>query len=101
MIILTGYKGFIGQAFEKRIDPENLYRVEQSHAFDFLNQYDKWDEVDLILHQGAISSTTETDVNKIHKYNVEFSIALFEKACLLYTSPSPRDLLKSRMPSSA
>ena len=37
MIILTGYKGFIGQAFEKRIDPENLYRVEQSHAFDFLN----------------------------------------------------------------
>ena len=46
MIILTGYKGFIGKAFEKRIDPENLYRVEQSHAFDFLNQYDKWDEVD-------------------------------------------------------
>ena len=49
-------------------------------AFDFLNQYDKWDEVEMILHQGGISSTTETDVNKIHKYNVEFSIALFEKA---------------------
>ena len=29
MIILTGYKGFIGQAFEKRLDPENVYRVEQ------------------------------------------------------------------------
>ena len=80
MIILTGYQGFIGQAFEKRIDPENLYRVEKDGAFDFLNQYDKWDEVEMILHQGAISSTTETDVNKIHKYNVEFSIALFEKA---------------------
>ena len=26
---------------------------------------------------------------------------LLDKACLLYTSPSPRDLLKSRMPSSA
>ena len=26
---------------------------------------------------------------------------LFEKACLLYTSPSPRDLSTSRMPSSA
>ena len=24
-----------------------------------------------------------------------------DKSCLLYTSPSPRDLLKSRMPSSA
>jgi len=80
MIILTGYQGFIGQAFEKKIDPENLYRVEKDGAFDFLNQYDKWDEVEMILHQGAISSTTETDVNKIHKYNVEFSIALFEKA---------------------
>ena len=80
MIILTGYQGFIGQAFKKRLDPENLYRIEQSGAFDFLNQYDKWDEVEMIIHQGAISSTTETDVNKIHKYNVEFSIALFEKA---------------------
>ena len=80
MIILTGYKGFIGQAFEKRFDSENIYRVEQSGAFDFLDQYDKWDEVEMILHQGAISSTTETDVNKIHKYNVEFSIRLFEKA---------------------
>ena len=80
MIILTGYQGFIGQAFQKRLDPENLYRIEQSGAFDFLSQYDKWDEVEMIIHQGAISSTTETDVNKIHKYNVEFSIGLFEKA---------------------
>ena len=29
-----------------------------------------------------------------HKYNED-------KACLLYTSPSPRDRQKSRMPSSA
>ena len=27
--------------------------------------------------------------------------ALMEKACLLYTSPSPRDISGSRMPSSA
>ena len=27
--------------------------------------------------------------------------ALMEKACLLYTSPSPRDRTRSRMPSSA
>ncbi len=79
-IILTGSSGFIGKAFANKIGSDNLYQVEQSHAFDFLNQYDKWDSVDYILHQGAISSTIETDVNKIHKYNVEFSIALFEKA---------------------
>ena len=28
MIILTAYEGFIGKAFEKKLDPENLYRVE-------------------------------------------------------------------------
>ena len=26
---------------------------------------------------------------------------MFKKACLLYTSPSPRDMRRSRMPSSA
>ena len=52
-IILTGSNGFIGKAFAKRIGSDNLYQVEQSHAFDFLNQYDKWDTVDYILHQGS------------------------------------------------
>ena len=32
---------------------------------------------------------------------VSFSIFLNDLSCLLYTSPSPRDLGKSRMPSSA
>ena len=31
----------------------------------------------------------------------EFSLTKFVKSCLLYTSPSPRDGLLSRMPSSA
>ena len=31
----------------------------------------------------------------------EGALRLHNKDCLLYTSPSPRDLLKSRMPSSA
>ena len=34
---------------------------------------------------------------KIEKSNVKF----LDKACLLYTSPSPRDRTRSRMPSSA
>ena len=80
MIILTGYKGFIGKSFCKVLDDDSLYRVDQSHAFHFLKDFDKWDQVKLIVHQGAISSTVETDVDKIHKYNVEFSIRLFEKA---------------------
>ena len=80
MIILTGNNGFIGKAFTKKIDPENLYRVEADGAFLFLEQYEDWDKVELIIHQGAISSTVETDVDKIYKYNIDFSIKLFEKA---------------------
>ena len=32
---------------------------------------------------------------------VEFHLRVLIKACLLYTSPSPRDKRQSRMPSSA
>ena len=41
-------------------------------------------------------------VSDIHSnWRAESSIAAFPKLCLLYTSPSPRDGLLSRMPSSA
>ena len=36
--------------------------------------------------------------NSIYKNNLDISM---ERVCLLYTSPSPRDRQKSRMPSSA
>lgn len=80
MIILTGYKGFIGQNFCESLDMEDVYRVEMDGAFQFIEEYKEWDKVELIIHQGAISSTVETDINKIHKYNVEFTLKLFEKA---------------------
>ena len=34
-------------------------------------------------------------------YSIGYTARLRDMSCLLYTSPSPRDLLKSRMPSSA
>ena len=80
MIILTGYQGFIGKAFARKLSHKEIYRVEVEGAFDFLEQYEDWDKVELIIHQGAISSTVETDVDKIYKYNIDFSIKLFEKA---------------------
>ena len=36
-----------------------------------------------------------------HEESVEQSIIALSRRCLLYTSPSPRDGLLSRMPSSA
>ena len=35
------------------------------------------------------------------KYEIEAKTCILHKNCLLYTSPSPRDLWISRMPSSA
>ena len=79
MIILTGSQGFIGQNFLKTLK-EPVIEVEQQNCFEFLQSFENWNEVSLILNQGAISYTTEKDINKLHHYNVEFTLLLFEKA---------------------
>ena len=40
-------------------------------------------------------------IKKEDKLNFMISKIVLDKVCLLYTSPSPRDLSTSRMPSSA
>ena len=79
MIILTGAAGFLGKTFLGSIS-DTVLHVEVDECFDFIGQFSKWDEISLILHQGAISSTTEDDWQKLMTYNVHFSISLFEKA---------------------
>ena len=52
------------------------------------------------VHQ--ILKEVDTDVqNEGWTWNTEFNYETLPKHCLLYTSPSPRDRQKSRMPSSA
>ena len=83
MIIVTGSKGFIGQNFLKYLlkhSNEKIITVNESDAWDWIAFFKDWDKVSLILHQGAISSTTETDIDKLHRMNVWFSIELFERA---------------------
>ena len=83
MIVITGSKGFIGQNFLKYLlehSKEEIITVNEKDAWDWIAFFKKWDKVSLILHQGAISDTTETDVDKLHRMNVWFSIELFEKA---------------------
>ena len=79
MIILTGSQGFIGKNFIKKLQ-EPVIEVEKEDAFKFLSKFDKWDEVSLILHQGAISSTTEQNINTLHHNNVAFTLMLFDYA---------------------
>lgn len=59
---------------------KHIYCVDIEDSFDLIHKFHNWESVDLIVHQGAISSTVETDWNKINKYNIEFSIELFKKA---------------------
>jgi ADP-L-glycero-D-manno-heptose 6-epimerase len=81
-LLITGAKGFIGK---------NLVIEATKRQFDF-NTYDplepsgelkpselNLDDITHVIHLGAISSTTETDVKKIIDNNLTWSIELFER----------------------
>ena len=75
------------------INPSN----EEPYAFISLGSKE---DVDLAVNAAKKAFLTWSQVDKKQK------ISLLEKLlevynCLLYTSPSPRDLYRSRMPSSA
>ena len=56
------------------------------------------------IHGGSIQGEYDLAVCIIPKKNPQFDVSRIRahcKRCLLYTSPSPRDGLLSRMPSSA
>ena len=49
-----------------------------------------------------LKEAKELQTNYFHKYNTSLNgLMIHHDICLLYTSPSPRDRTRSRMPSSA
>lgn len=75
-ILLTGHEGFIGSHLLKALE-------EKGHE---VSTYE-WNEIlpsvmeqDWVIHVGAISSTTEKDVEKIMRQNVDFTCQLY-RAC--------------------
>lgn len=77
-VLVTGHKGFIGQNLVKYIQNNTDWEVDGwewgDSVFPTIQGYD-W-----VVHLGAISSTTEQDVEKLSQQNTEFSKALF-RAC--------------------
>lgn len=72
-ILITGYKGFIGQNMVKALEDEH-----ELSLYEWGDLLIDLDDVEWVVHLGAISSTTETDVEKILTQNLDFSIALHE-----------------------
>ncbi len=107
MIIVTGAYGFIGSNLVHELNRrghdqlilvddltngikyKNLLGARFQDYFDadsFLDRFTGWDMVTAVYHQGAISSTTETDGKRVMRYNYQFSKDLFSK-CIRYQIP--------------
>ena len=55
----------------------------------------------LLRMLGIVPPFMEIDINILDKIETDIIDKIKQVPCLLYTSPSPRDLAQSRMPSSA
>ena len=80
MIIVTGSKGFIGQNFLKALKDKEIKEVEKNDSGHFRQSFKDWNKVELILHQGAISHTTSTNLKALQHFNVEFSQWILQQA---------------------
>jgi ADP-L-glycero-D-manno-heptose 6-epimerase len=77
-ILVTGHRGFIGSNLYKKLEQEG----HKITGFEWGEHFPGYD-YDVVMHLGAISSTTERDVNKIMEQNYDFSVWLFE-TCARY-----------------
>ena len=78
MKLITGCHGFIGKRFVEK--HKQFIGIEDHNAWPMLEFFKHWDDIDEIIHMGAISSTTCTDEDALTSFNVDFSIKLFEIA---------------------
>lgn len=83
MIIVTGAQGFIGQALIEKLTDEiisiDIKNKEEIFQID-------WSNISHVYHLGAVSSTVETNLQKIYDLNIDYSIRLFEK-CIEHRVP--------------
>ena len=75
-ICLTGYKGFIGNHLGMQLTKEG--HEVSGFPWQGVNHFPDPSLYDWVIHLGAISSTTERNVDKILKHNLEYSMKLLE-----------------------
>ena len=83
MILVTGHRGFIGRNLFKALQDQGhtVYGFDAVDADPIeLAEQVPWNDIEMIYHQGAISNTTELDVLKVQKWNVQSSIQIMEEA---------------------
>lgn len=73
-ILITGHNGFIGKNMVAALKDEH-----ELCFYDWGGELPVLRGVDVCIHLGAISSTVETDVEKIMERNYDFSKWLFEE----------------------
>jgi len=82
-ILVTGHEGFIG----KNIASYLQYKGHEVEGWEWQeNRFPDAQKYDRVIHCGAISSTTETDVEKILKQNYEWTMKLIEICDMMGTS---------------
>ena len=82
MIIVTGSNGFIGKHFIDDLQKKgkDVLKIDKENLKDFRSSFKEWPKVDLIIHQGALSDTTQSSIKNMYKFNVEWTEWLFNKA---------------------
>jgi len=83
-VLVTGHKGFIGQNLVKYIKDNTDWEIRTWEWGDSV--FPTVDGNDWVIHLGAISSTTEQDIDKIKRQNLEFSQRLFESCKRCYVN---------------
>lgn len=106
MVIVTGGAGFIGSniikglndrgiddilvvdniaATSKYLNLNGLKFKDLIHKEEFLKRLDEFENVETVFHQGACSSTTETDGNYMLRNNYEYTKSIL-KACVRWNA---------------
>jgi ADP-L-glycero-D-manno-heptose 6-epimerase len=84
-ILITGAKGFIGSNLVEHLKEHELILVDIAN-YHIGIQTKIYEDLDFVIHLGAITDTTETDIEKLQKFNVEYSILLWN-LCTKYQIP--------------